>query len=35
MAQADETLVILEEGTDLETQMKQFGCCWSVFMVLY
>jgi hypothetical protein len=35
MTQTNDSLVILEEGTDLETQMKQFGCCWSVFMFLY
>jgi hypothetical protein len=35
MAQENEALVVVEEGTDVEVQMEALGCCRSTFMFLY
>jgi len=32
MANENEALVIIEEGTDPEVQMEGLGCCWTAFI---
>jgi hypothetical protein len=35
MAQENEALVIVEEGTDVEVQMESLACCRITFVFLY
>ena len=35
MAQENEALVVVEEGTDVEVQMESLQCCRGTFMFLH
>lgn len=35
MSKENEALVVIEEGSDVEVQAEGFGCCWTVYLILF